>query len=400
MNPNGRWPRLTIRFATLCIVAVNGRCMGQDHNHLTPQEQADGWLQLFDGETLFGWRIAGEADFAVVDGTIRVTSGEICLLRTTTQFSDYRLKVDFRAAPKTNSGVFLRTPPVPKDPAVDCYELNIAPPDNPFPTGSLVKRQRVQPDVTPNEWHQFDVTMLGGAVEVKIDGAVVLAYKDPQPLGHGYIGLQHNQGTVEFRDVKLKPLGTKSIFNGRDLSGWKTYPEMASRFEVSDQGDLQVKDGRGQLESNGKYGDFVLQIDAITHGENLNSGIFFRCLPGLEMMGYESQIHNGFVNNDRSRPVDCGTGGIFRRVNARRIVANDNEWFRKTIVAHGPHISVWVNGYQVTDWTDQRQTHENPRKGTRTEPGTLMIQGHDPTTNLSFRRIEILETPPRWPGKP
>ncbi len=37
------------------------------------------------------------------------------------------LHVEFKAAKRTNSGVFLRTPLKPTDPAKDCYELNIAP---------------------------------------------------------------------------------------------------------------------------------------------------------------------------------------------------------------------------------------------------------------------------------
>ena len=125
----------------------------------------------------------------------------------------------------------------------------------------------------------------------------------------------------------------------------------------------------------------------------LNSGIFFRCIPGDKMMGYESQIHNGMVDGDPTKPVDCGTGGIFRRQNARRIVARDHEWFAKTIVADGPHMAVWVNGYQVSDWTDDRAANENPRRGLRLEPGTLQIQGHDPTTDLEFRKLRIAEIP-------
>ena len=105
------------------------------------------------------------------------------------------------------------------------------------------------------------------------------------------------------------------------------------------------------------------------------------------MNGYESQIHNGYKEGDRTQPVDCGTGGIFRRASARLVNANDQEWFTKTIIAAGPHISVWVGGYQVTDWTDERQANKNPRNGLRLEKGTLQIQGHDPTTNLSFRNL-------------
>jgi hypothetical protein len=237
-----------------------------------------------------------------------------------------------------------------------------------------------------------------GHFQVTLDGRPVLDYTDPAPLGFGYIGLQHNQGRVEFRNVKLRPLGMQPLLNGGDLTGWKTYPEMASEFSVGQAGEIHVRKGPGQLETERSYGDFLLQLDCISHGEHLNSGVFFRCLPGQQMMGYECQIHNGYRDGDRTRPLDCGTGGIFRRVDARRVVADDFAWFRQTVVAQGPHVSTWVNGYQVTDWTDRRPPHENPRKGLRTAAGTIMLQGHDPTTNLSFRRLEIAEYPPRWPA--
>ena len=109
------------------------------------------------------------------------------------------------------------------------------------------------------------------------------------------------------------------------------------------------------------------------------------------MMGYECQIQNGFKNGDRSQPEDCGTGGFFRRKNARRIIADDQEWFAMTLVADGRHMAAWVNGIQVSDWTDSRKAHPNPRKGLRLQPGTLMIQGHDPTTDIDFRAFRILE---------
>jgi hypothetical protein len=193
----------------------------------------------------------------------------------------------------------------------------------------------------------------------------------------------------------LRPLETKRIFNGKDLTGWKTYPNMDSEFAVNAEGDLNVKNGKGQLETEASYGDFVLQLECISNAEQLNSGIFFRCIPGDVMMGYESQIHNGFQDGDRRKPVDCGTGGIFRRVNARLVVADDLKWFHKTLIADGPHMATWVNGYQVTAWTDDREPNENPRRGLRTDPGTIMIQGHDPMTDLSFRNISITELTPR-----
>ena len=58
-------------------------------------------------------------------------------------------------------------------------------------------------------------------------------------------------------------------------------------------------------------------------------------------------------------------------------------------------MAAWVNGYQVSDWTDTRAKNENPRNGLRLAKGTLAIQGHDPTTNLSFRNLRITELPER-----
>lgn len=372
-----------------CAVAT-----ADERNTLTNEELADGWILLFDGETLFGWQPAVDANWRVEDGAIVVDKGDVGLLCTTTEFGDYTLTLDFRSAKGTNSGVFLHTSPKPTNPTKDCYELNIADEGvSPFTTGSLVGRKKVDGKHDSDDWQTFEVTVRGGNITVKLDGEEVLAYDDRQPLGRGRIGLQHNKGRVAFRNIKLKPLGLASIFNGKDLTGWREDFQGGSKFTVTEAGELNVKDGRGQLESKESYGDFVLQLECISHAEQLNSGIFFRCIPGEATNGYESQIHNGYKDGDRTQPVDCGTGGIFRRQNARRVVADDLTWFSKTIIADGPHMAVWVNGIQVSDWTDERQPHKNPRNGLRTEPGTLQIQGHDPTTNLSFRNLRIAETP-------
>lgn len=384
-------------FCVLLLLASSPAPAQQNLNTLSPDELAEGWILLFDGQTLFGWQPNNKADWHVADGAIAVSQGDQGLLNTTSEFADYQLKLEFRADKTTNSGVFLRTPVKPTDPATDCYELNIAPDDNPFPTGGFVKRQKSAGGRTTGEWQTFDVTAAGGHFTVKLDGRLVLDYSDSKPPRRGFIGLQLNQGRVEFRNIKLRPLGLKSIFNGRDLSGWKVYPgeKNKSQFSVTPAGELNVKNGPGQLESDSHYGDFVLQLEVFVNGEKLNSGVFFRSIPGDWWNGYESQIHNGYADDDRARPLDFGTGAIYRRQKARQVVSNDFEWFYKTVLATGNHIAVWVNGQQVTDWTDNRAANANPRQGLRTEPGSLIIQGHDPTTDISFRRLRAGELPKR-----
>ncbi|MDO5113944.1 MAG: DUF1080 domain-containing protein, partial [Planctomycetia bacterium] len=196
--------------------------------------------------------------------------------------------------------------------------------------------------------------------------------------------------TSSFRRVMLRPKGMEPLFNGENLDSWNSYPEMPGRFSVDRENHrLVIKNGPGMLETKDSYANFVLQATIFTAAKNLNSGIFFRCIPGEKMNGYESQIHNGCRDGDRTQPLDAGTGAIFRRTTARYVPANDQEIFYKTIVANGPHIAVWVNGLQVTDWTDTRKENPNPRRGLRLEPGTIMLQAHDPTTDVYFYDIRI-----------
>lgn len=381
--------------ACLWMLLCCGSAQADDEvNKLTRTEIEEGWILLFDGESLFGWEAATKANWAVKDGTITVDEGEPGLLCTTSEFGDFMLHVEFRNPPTTNSGIFLRTPLHPKDPATDCYELNIATPElSPYPTGSLVQREQGMQGDYSTEWHSYDLTFFNDRISVRIDGSEgpTLQYTDPKPVYRGRIGLQFNTGKVAFRNIKLKPVGLNRLFNGDDLTGWKVFPGKKSTFTVVD-GEIDVKSGPGTLESEAQFQDFVLQLDAKTNGAGLNSGVFFRCIPGEYNNGYESQIQNAVKENDRTKPVDCGTGGIYRRVNARRVVSNDLEWLTQTIVATGPHLSVWVDGFPVTDWTDERPADANPRKGYRADAGTIQLQGHDPTTDLRFRNIRAVET--------
>jgi hypothetical protein len=204
-----------------------------------------------------------------------------------------------------------------------------------------------------------------------------------------------NGGAIEFRDVCLRPLSPRSIFDGRDLAGWHLVPGSKTRFEAVD-GAIQARGGPGFLETDSTWADFCLQFEARTNGSALNSGVFFRAMRGTAREpsnGYELQIQNGCKNGDRADPVDAGTGAIYRRTKARWVVPDDRTWFTATLIANRAHIAVWVNGVQVTDWTDTRPANPNPRRGRRLTAGHLSLQGHDRTTDLNFRRIRVGEIP-------
>jgi hypothetical protein len=212
----------------------------------------------------------------------------------------------------------------------------------------------------------------------------------------GPFGFKVEQGkSLPVRSLKLKPLNLQPIFNAKDLSGWKRFntdeKRAKSKFTVTPEGWLNVKDGPGDLQTENPFADFIFQGECISNGKHLNSGIFFRCLPGQYQQGYEMQIRNQWEGDDRTKPVDFGTGAIYRRQPARKVVSTDGEWFGMTLIAHGRHMSTWINGYPVVDWTDPRPENENARNGCKLGAGPLSIQGHDPTTDLSFRNLRVVE---------
>lgn len=361
---------------------------------LPPEQARQGWIRLFDGQTLFGWEIASDANWRVEEGTIVVDSGEAGLLCTSTEWHDYELTLEFLADPDTNSGVFLRTPLQPSDPASDCLEVNIAPDDNPFPTASVVARVRAE-DLPPQEfdrWRRLTMRIEGDHLTVTLDGEPACEVIDEGGLVGGRIGLQLNSGKVAFRDIRLRPLGSDSLLDD-ELSAWKRYPEMDGSFSVTEEGGLHVRGGKTQLESLREYDDFTLLAEYEMLHPETNSGIFFRCIPGDEMMGYECQVNDEMIDGDPLRPADGGTGGIFRRQDARIVAAFGDRPNTVLLATRGPHFAAWVNGIQVSDVLDERDPDENPRRGKRLEAGTLMIQGHDATTDVVYHQLRIAPFP-------
>lgn len=376
-----------------------------------------GWIQLFDGSTLTGWKAGSEADWLVKDGVIRVSAGVPGLLCTTSQFSDFELQFEVLAGKETNSGVFLRTSPAPTSPVGDCYELNIIRPElHQYATGSLVGRAVANAGAHPDgeNWLRIRARVEGGSFRVWVNDEPALDHDEvdptdntdridptkatdaaaPQPvrLGRGYIGLQFKEGPVAFRNIALRPLGLEEQISADWESHWDAGRTGAAKAEWSaEEQVLRLLGGSGQLESKPSWGDFVVQARIRTDAAGVNSGLFYRCVPGSNMDGYEVQIDHTTVSPDDPAPANGGTGAIFRRTNVQRLLSRDNEWFLLTAAVCGPHVSVWINGRLVTDWTDTRPADPNPRKGLRLEPGTLMLQGHDPDSAISVASLAVEE---------
>lgn len=168
-----------------------------------PGDAAPAMEPIFDGESLDGWRATSDANWRVEDGAIVVDSGAKGFLLHRDRYENYELSVEFKADRGTNSGIFLNTTESPEKVDRDCYELNIAPPDNPFPTGSLVGRKKFEGAGETDGWRRFHVRVAAGRVTVTLDGEPALDYRADEPAAGSMIGLQKNEGRVAFRNIRV-----------------------------------------------------------------------------------------------------------------------------------------------------------------------------------------------------
>jgi hypothetical protein len=382
------------RFLSVCAVCVfaNSVCAADEPkpNSLTAKEIAEGWILLFDGETTYGWSAVKEKDdkkdeLTAKDGVLTLT-GKGRSFAFSTHFGYFEFNGEYRTTTRGNQ--------------ISIAQLNGKAP---------ALRTSIAPQLLPNQtnvWKKLTfrvvpqdgiqkVTVLSDDIEKQNEGIRIAGENCMWEINCHIF--EEGEARLELRNLKLKPTETKPLFNGKDLDGWsvnKADPKrMVSKWEVTKEGELSLKNGPGDLVSEKEFDNFVLQLECKTLGDALNSGVFFRNIPGQYQNGYEVQIQNSYKVGDRTKPFDFGTGAIYRRIPARKVVSNDNEWFTMTVVAEGKHIATWVNGYQTVDWIDDRPADENPRKGYRAAKGPLSLQGHDPSTNLLFRNIRIAELP-------
>src|SRR5207244_165851 len=78
-----------------------------DYNKLTPQEAAEGWLLLFDGESTYGWTTPSGSKWTIANGMLAPQADKPGQLVTTTAFRDYELKYQYRMLPNAKAELFL-----------------------------------------------------------------------------------------------------------------------------------------------------------------------------------------------------------------------------------------------------------------------------------------------------
>ncbi|HMF99172.1 MAG TPA: DUF1080 domain-containing protein [Vicinamibacterales bacterium] len=151
---------------------------------------------------------------------------------------------------------------------------------------------------------------------------------------------------------------TEPIFNGRDLAGWHvsaTNHHGQTRAWRVEDGVLvggQEREGvGGVLLTNRRYGDVEVALD-VWPDFGCDSGLFLRSSED----GAAYQVMIDYLDGGN-------VGGVFgeglveldAKPNLEWVKAwHPGEWnhLRARIEGNVPHITVWINGTMITDWTD------------------------------------------------
>jgi hypothetical protein len=189
-------------------------------------------LALFDGKSLDGWVAEGVSTYEKDGKTLpvwTVSEGHLLcmgkgfgfLRYDKKEFADFALHVEFKMAPKCNSGLGVRTTRFdpaksrPTRPSYYSYEIQLIDDAGKAPdvhsSGSLYRY--VAPSESAlkpaGEWNTIDVTcegpkiriVLNGKKVVDVDQSTIETIKNKPTKG--YVCLQNHGGTIAFREVTI-----------------------------------------------------------------------------------------------------------------------------------------------------------------------------------------------------
>jgi hypothetical protein len=323
-------------------------------------------------------------------------------------YADYVLDFEFQLAPGANNGLGLHYPGEGNG-AYTGIELQIL--DDAHPKYTELKDYQFHGSIytlapatsgglkPAGEWNQQRVTVLGAAVEVKLNGRKILeanldelAAKNPQHQGvkrrAGHITWLGHGDRVAFRKIMIGEVappaeasaeapGYKPIFDGKTLSGWKHDPGNTHNW-MATNGILKHSGQKGavnDLWTEASYGDFSLafhwrwagrgprqaQPVVLADGsearnasgaverveiEELDSGIYLRGSTKSQVNLWNWPIGSGEVYGYRTDKAASAEvrAGVTPKTKADRPLG---EWNHTVITMKGDRLTVVLNGMTV-----------------------------------------------------
>ncbi|MEN7549660.1 DUF1080 domain-containing protein [Rapidithrix thailandica] len=329
----------------------------------------DGWIQLFNGKNLDGWkRLNGKAEYRIENGAIVGTSKmgtPNTFLCTEEMYGDFIFEVEVKVDPRLNSGIQIRSNSLPnyQDGRVHGYQVEIDPSDRAYSGGiydegrrgwlyPLARNEKGQKAFQVSKWNKYRIEAIGNTLRTYINGVQCANLVD-DVTAKGFIGLQVHSiydksiegAEVSWRNIRIKTQnleeerwtvqpnavevnfipntlteyekrkGWRLLWDGKSTKGWKSakggkFPKKGWRIK---NGVLKVESSGGEESAHGGdiiteelFTNFELIVDfKITEGAN--SGIKYFVDPELNK-GAGSAIGLEFQILDDKKHPDAKKG--------------------------------------------------------------------------------------------
>lgn len=395
------------------------------HEVLAP---SDGFISLFNGKDLTGWnterkiKLPWHVEDGILIGTGQAGKPAGFAIAENFLCRDFHLRTEVRIGEKGGFSIRFRCPP--ESPIG--YVAQMSNGKSGLRAGLLsylgvpltkAFPQKAEADVKPGEWCTLEIIARGNHLVVKVDGKTTVDVLDDTSLIAGKLRLHHiGDCKVEIRKLEFKEFhdvadpvvvappvvpkkpvfnapkfvpgeGFVPLFNGKDLTGWKTHDKQPGSWRVENGiliGDRRIS---SLYSERGDYTEFHLRAEARINDGGAG-GLFARATFGpmtpsfgpKEPLGYKAVINNTALGKK--------TGQFYAvRVNSAshgggEFPAAPGEWSLLEIIADGKRIRHLVNGMESQSFPE-----------TKLYPhGHVALFLDNVAGVLEFRHIEIKET--------
>ncbi|HEX3656071.1 MAG TPA: DUF1080 domain-containing protein [Pirellulales bacterium] len=189
------------------------------------QAAEEGWIKLFNGHDLDGWKAGENPDtFSVKDGAIVAHGPRSHLFYVGPvhehDFRDFDFKAVVMTRPGSNSGIYFHTLYQEGGWPSQGYEVQVNNTHrDPKKTGGLYGVKDVfEAPAKDNEWFTEEISVRGKHVTVKVDGKTVVDWTEPEgfeakgfpgrKIDHGTFALQGHDPNSEvlYKSIEVRPI--------------------------------------------------------------------------------------------------------------------------------------------------------------------------------------------------
>ena len=360
-------------------------------------------LTLFNGISLVGWTPHGS--WSGSGGVLSTGGSASRSILTAVPFEDYNLSFDYNESAPMNARLRLWAS---HEGAGGVY-VDLDGTGQAAGVGGIEGLSKSHIAAFGGGWHHVQVDALQGRLTIHVDGQTggVSAGGNARA---GYLGWEvAGNGTFQVRGVKLVLAGLNPIFNGTDLSNWKsvahnpkskggvghdvaktltiglgggsTKPH-AAKWNVQG-GAIHGEDGPGGLEYGTPVDDGIFQLTATVKGE-VKPDHF----TALNLRDTSGQLDGGY-------PVGIGAYSGSVEALAKHAPA-PNGAVDETVIIAGRTIAMWVGGNLYNVYTDSRPESTRVAQGARDAAGTVTFVLPGDGVKVDVQRVAMTALPKNY----